>query len=75
MGGKLQAGRAFKAGDRLAWMGDAAVNGGWPPHLHFQVILDLKGWSGAYPGVFKRSERNDWKRICPDPGPLLGKTA
>ncbi|MBW8882382.1 MAG: peptidoglycan DD-metalloendopeptidase family protein [Asticcacaulis sp.] len=71
----LQPGRPFKAGDRIARLGDAKVNGGWPPHLHFQVVLDLKGRSGDYPGVFRRSERAEWKRICPDPGPLLGKTA
>ena len=37
----LVVGRAYAAGERLARLGDASVNGGWPPHLHFQVITDL----------------------------------
>lgn len=53
-------------------MGEAAVNGDWPPHLHFQLILDMQGKRGDYPGVFKKNEREQWKRICPDPAPLLG---
>lgn len=62
----------FNAGDTMAALGDATVNGGWPPHLHFQVILDLNGASGDFPGVFRRSQAAHWKQICPDPGPLLG---
>lgn len=68
----LYVGRPFAAGDRIGALGDARENGGWPPHLHVQVILDLMGRSGDFPGVFKPSERERWKRICPDPVPLLG---
>ena len=68
----LSVGQRFEAGDRIAWLGAAEVNGGWTPHLHFQVILDIMDKSGDYPGVFKRSERDEWKRICPDPAGLLG---
>lgn len=70
----LFAGKVFNAGDRLARLGDDSVNGGWSPHLHFQVILDLGGRSGDFPGVFKRSERDPWTQVCPDPRPLLGLT-
>jgi len=65
-------GRPVVAGEQIASLGEAAVNGDWPPHLHFQVILDMMGKSGDYPGFFKKSEREQWKRICPDPAPLLG---
>ena len=71
----LHTGKTFKAGDRIAALGGVQVNGGWTPHLHFQVILDMMERKGDYPGVFKLSERADWKRICPDPGPLLGLTS
>ena len=68
----LKPGAAFMAGEHIASLGTANENGGWPPHLHFQVILDLKGMRGDSPGVCKRSERDQWLAICPDPTPLLG---
>ena len=68
----LREGKAFAAGERLGWLGAPEVNGGWPPHLHFQVVLDMMHYCGDFPGVFRRSERDHWKTVCPDPGPLLG---
>ena len=68
----LFVGKPVAAGEEVARLGEAAVNGDWPPHLHFQLILDMQGKRGDYPGVFKKSEREQWKQICPDPAPLLG---
>lgn len=68
----LHAGQDVAAGAQLATLGAAEVNGGWPPHLHFQVILDMGSALGDFPGVFKQSERARWKLVCPDPAPLLG---
>ena len=65
-------GQAINAGDALATLGDKDVNGGWPPHLHFQVILDLGGARGDFPGVFKPNQAEAARRLCPDPAPLLG---
>ncbi len=47
-------------------------NGGWPPHLHFQVILDLFDEQGNYPGVCRASEWDVWRAICPNPNLILG---
>jgi murein DD-endopeptidase MepM/ murein hydrolase activator NlpD len=68
----LHAGQAFAAGEKVATLGAFDVNGSWPPHLHFQVILDMGTALGDFPGVFRKSERARWKRVCPDPAPLLG---
>jgi murein DD-endopeptidase MepM/ murein hydrolase activator NlpD len=68
----LKRGDAFMAGERVAGLGTKRENGGWPPHLHFQIILDIGGAKGDYPGVCKRSERDHWLSICPDPARLLG---
>ncbi len=68
----LKPGSAFMAGERFAALGTKRENGGWPPHLHFQVMLDIGSAKGDYPGVCKRSERQRWLAICPDPRPLLG---
>jgi hypothetical protein len=46
-------------------------NGNWPPHLHFQLIRDMQGWKGDYPGVAKFSERQQWLDNCPDPDTIL----
>jgi len=68
----LKPGTAFMAGEKIAELGTKRENGGWPPHLHFQIILEIGNAKGDYPGVCKRSERDHWLSICPDPGPLLG---
>lgn len=68
----LSPGRAFAAGERIARLGKREENGGWPPHLHFQIILDIGEHKGDYPGVCRRSEQDRWLAICPDPRPFLG---
>ncbi len=76
----LTPGRAVAAGDVLGWLGDASVNGGWPPHLHFQVIaLDPLHDPGAatsspgnFPGVALQRLRAVWESILPDPTPFAG---
>lgn len=59
------------AGQVLAHFGDIAENGHWPPHLHFQVIEDMEGKEGDYPGVCKYSERERYLTNCPDPNIIL----
>ena len=68
----LSLGHTFDAGARIAKLGKREENGGWPPHLHFQIVLDIGDWRGDYPGVCRRSEQDRWLAICPDPRPLLG---
>jgi 4-aminobutyrate aminotransferase-like enzyme len=53
-------------------MGDIPVNGGWPPHVHFQIVGDLLGREGEFPGVAPSSQREVWLSLCPDPNLLLG---
>ncbi len=62
----LTPGQTVKRGDRLAWLGDETVNGGWPPHLHVQIVTDLLGRTGEFPGVAAPSEREIWLALCPD---------
>ncbi len=67
----LEEGRAIARGEVFAWLGEPAENGGWPPHLHLQRILDLGDRRGDFPGVARLSEREQWLRACPDPADLL----
>jgi peptidoglycan LD-endopeptidase LytH len=67
----MREGERVKAGDIFAEFGIPAENGHWPPHLHFQMMADLQGWKGDYPGVCKYSEREKYLENCPDPDLLL----
>jgi len=71
----LKPGTAFMAGEKIAELGTRRENGGWAPHLHFQIILDIGLAKGDYPGVCRRSEQAHWLSICPDPSRLLGLQA
>jgi len=68
----LEAGREVKKGERIAAVGPFPENGDWPPHLHFQVILDMLGEEGNFPGVARASAFEVWRDICPDPNLILG---
>lgn len=69
--GRLQVGQALAAGEPFAHLGTAPGNGGWPSHLHFQVIGALGDARGDYPGVCRPSEAAHWLARCPDPDRLL----
>ncbi len=59
------------AGQIIAHFGDIPENGHWPPHLHFQIITDMEGNHGDYPGVCRYSEREKYLANCPDPDIIL----
>lgn len=68
----LSVGQKFAAGEPFAELGIEAENGGWPPHLHFQLIKDMGAYKGDYPGVVKESEKEFYLSNCPDPNIYLG---
>ena len=67
----IQEGDRIDKGDLFAEFGIPAENGSWPPHLHFQIIVDIGEWSGDYPGVCKFSEKEKWLLNSPDPDSIL----
>jgi 4-aminobutyrate aminotransferase-like enzyme len=69
---ELKPGQAIARGEIFAHVGAAQENGRWPPHLHFQVILDLLDRGAEFAGVAPASERSVWTSLCPDPNLLLG---
>jgi murein DD-endopeptidase MepM/ murein hydrolase activator NlpD len=58
-------------GDCIGFLGGASVNGEYAPHLHFQIIKDLQGNFGDYPGVSSEKNIAFYKTNCPDPNLLL----
>lgn len=67
----LSEGKEIKKGQKIAELGDPAVNVGWPPHLHFQLIADMLGKKGDFPGVCLPSEKDYYLNICLDPNLIL----
>lgn len=69
---KLHAGQEIRRGETFAAVGGVQENGGWPSHLHFQIILDLLDFGRDFPGVARASQRSLWKSLSPDPNVLIG---
>ncbi|HEY7057977.1 MAG TPA: aminotransferase class III-fold pyridoxal phosphate-dependent enzyme [Vicinamibacterales bacterium] len=67
----LSVGQRIDAGAAIAALGTPAENGGWPPHLHFQIILDLLDLSTDFPGVCGASDEAIWRAFSPDPNAIL----
>jgi 4-aminobutyrate aminotransferase-like enzyme/Ser/Thr protein kinase RdoA (MazF antagonist) len=68
----LQVGQRITRGQQFAHIGDVHENGGWTPHLHFQIVVDLLEHRTDFPGVAPASQRNVWTSLSPDPNILLG---
>nr|WKN36747.1 peptidoglycan DD-metalloendopeptidase family protein [Tunicatimonas sp. TK19036] len=64
-------GQPIQKDECFAALGNYPENGDWPPHLHFQVMTDLLGNAGDFPGVIAPSQANFYKTICIDPMLLL----
>lgn len=68
---QLEIGESVKQGQKIGSLGTAEVNGDYPPHLHFQIILDLQGNSGDYPGVCSENDLLYYRDNCPNPELIL----
>jgi murein DD-endopeptidase MepM/ murein hydrolase activator NlpD len=67
----LHVGKVFIKGEVIGTIGDNKINGGWPPHLHFQIISDMLDKKGDYPGVCSLVDRQRFLELCPNPNLIL----
>lgn len=67
----IKIGTLVKQGCEIATLGEATVNGGYAPHLHFQIIKNIGNYIGDYPGVCSQKDLNYYLENCPDPDLLL----
>ena len=67
----LYEGQVFNAGEKLGEIGPYPENGDWPPHLHFQLMTDMLGLTGDFPGVCSLTDRAKFLAICPNPNRFL----
>ncbi len=63
----IQVGQTVEANQVIAYVGDESENGGWAPHLHFQLIKDMEGNLSDYPGVCQKNLEEQYCLNCPDP--------
>lgn len=68
---ELEIGMRIARAQKIAVLGEEHENVGYPPHLHFQIITDMIGKEGDFPGVASRAQRKRFLEICPDPNLLL----
>ena len=69
--GKLP-GQRLARGELIATVGEKAENGGWNPHLHFQLSL-VEPVNCDMRGAVSSKDLEESLRIYPDPQLLLGK--
>lgn len=68
---KFSIGTELDAGYKVCEIGSSEENGGWPPHLHVQLIKDLGDYVGDYPGVCSIQDLDFYRDNCPDPSLLF----
>lgn len=68
---RWQPGDRIEAGSAFASLGTPVENGGWPPHVHFQVST-TPAVGADWPGVVNVDDLEYWERRFPDPSRLLG---
>ena len=56
----------------IGWFGDKSENGGWEPHVHFQLSLE-RPESCDMPGVVNPEDRDSALMKYPDPRLVLGQ--
>jgi murein DD-endopeptidase MepM/ murein hydrolase activator NlpD len=67
----IQIGQEFERGSILATLGTPDINVNYAPHLHFQIIIDMEGLKGDYPGVCSKDKLEFYMQNCPNPNLLL----
>ncbi len=65
-------GAPVRAGEVIGRVGTALENGGWPPHVHFQLSWERPA-THDLPGVVAEADRERALGTYPDPQLVLGK--
>ncbi len=68
----IHVGMPLKKGNILGAIGTTDINVNYAPHLHFQIIKDMEGNLGDYPGVCTFDSLAYYSKNCPDPNLILG---
>ncbi|MHA6688402.1 aminotransferase class III-fold pyridoxal phosphate-dependent enzyme [Mesorhizobium sp. A556] len=69
---RLKPGERLEAGAVVGEMGAPAENGGWAPHLHFQISTDTSLAARDILGVGEARYLDVWRELFPDAATLAG---
>lgn len=69
---RLKPGQQLQAGDLVGHMGDIHENGGWTPHLHFEMTTDIHLTATEILGVGEAAYLDVWADLFPDVAALAG---
>ena len=69
---ELSVGQMIHKGENFAWVGAQNENGGWPPHLHFQLSR-VEPTECDLPGVVSQKDHMEALKLYPDPQSVLGR--
>ena len=64
-------GQKIHSGETIAYVGVKKENGGWPPHVHFQLCI-IEPKVCDLPGVVSKEQHELALKIFPDPRIVLG---
>ena len=71
-GNRLKVGKTIEAGEIVGWIGAEDENGGWPPHVHFQLSVK-RPITHDMPGVVSEKERDQALLDYPHPFHVTGR--
>ncbi len=69
---RLRVGQVIKAGDTLGYLGAPKENGGWAPHLHLQLSVDLSLSAEEILGVGEEKYLDVWADVFPSAADFAG---
>ncbi len=64
-------GQIIRKGQIIGWLGNESENGGWPPHVHFQLSWNAPK-THDMPGAVSEAQHNQALQDYPDPRIVLG---
>jgi 4-aminobutyrate aminotransferase-like enzyme/Ser/Thr protein kinase RdoA (MazF antagonist) len=67
----LRVGDAVPRGALFARVGASNENGGWPEHVHVQIIVDMLDLTGDFVGAAAALDLPVYRQLCPNPNLLL----
>ncbi len=68
---ELEKGDLVHKGQQFGELGEPHNNGGWAPHVHFQLVLSIVDLGTDFPGVALPDDMYLWHKLCPNPAALL----
>lgn len=64
-------GLRFRESEQIATLGTPQENGGYSPHLHFQLMTSMLDFKGDFVGVLAPEQLDAFKDVILDPNPFI----